>query len=106
MRRVMARPSPVPPYFRVIELSACSNEENRRGIASGAMPVPVPVRQHHDRARGGAVPGFRQAGCGRWRRAGWGEGQADAVLVREDGGRLRVLGGGVLVTTVASLPGA
>ena len=37
----IASPSPVPPYFRVVELSACENDSNSRARASGAMPIPV-----------------------------------------------------------------
>ena len=39
----MARPKPVPPYFRVVESSAWENAWNRRPWASGAMPMPVSV---------------------------------------------------------------
>ena len=38
---VIARPRPVPPWVRVVELSACSNAEKSFGITSGAMPIPV-----------------------------------------------------------------
>ena len=40
-RLLMARPSPVPPYFRVIEASTCVNESNSTSIASGPIPIPV-----------------------------------------------------------------
>jgi hypothetical protein len=39
--RVIAKPRPVPPYLRAIELSACSKLLNKRDMASGAMPIPV-----------------------------------------------------------------
>ncbi|MPN02098.1 hypothetical protein SDC9_149311 [bioreactor metagenome] len=39
----MARPRPVPPYFRVVEVSACSKGRNRRSSCSGARPMPVSV---------------------------------------------------------------
>ena len=39
--RTMARPRPVPPYWRLVELSACSKAVNSRGNTSGAMPMPV-----------------------------------------------------------------
>ena len=40
-RRLMASPNPVPPYFRVMELSACSKALNNcRWLFSG-MPMPV-----------------------------------------------------------------
>ena len=41
--REIASPRPVPPYFRVVELSACVNGWNRRGSASWRMPMPVSV---------------------------------------------------------------
>ena len=40
-RAAMVRPSPVPPYRRVIELSACSNAWKIFRCTSGAMPMPV-----------------------------------------------------------------
>ena len=39
----MASPSPVPPYFRVVEPSACENAWKRRPWTSGGMPMPVSV---------------------------------------------------------------
>ena len=39
----IASPRPVPPYFRVVELSACVNGWNRRASDSGQMPMPVSV---------------------------------------------------------------
>ena len=41
--RQMLRPRPVPPYWRVVELSACENGWNRRGSSSAATPGPVSV---------------------------------------------------------------
>ena len=38
---VIARPRPVPPCVRVVELSPCSNAVNSFGSTSGAMPIPV-----------------------------------------------------------------
>ncbi len=39
--RVMVRPRPVPPWRRVVDMSACSNGANRRSTSSTAMPTPV-----------------------------------------------------------------
>lgn len=39
-RRVIASPRPLPPYLRVVELSACSKGLNSRGRISGWMPMP------------------------------------------------------------------
>ena len=44
-----ARPRPVPPYLRVVEVSAWLNDWNRRAHCSGVMPMPVslhPEVQH------------------------------------------------------------
>ena len=38
---VIERPSPVPPYRRVVEGSACVNFSNSDARRSGAMPMPV-----------------------------------------------------------------
>src|SRR5207248_8786848 len=61
----LASPSPVPPYLRVVEGSACTNSWNKRPTCSGDIPMPVsaPVivisarprsvtrRDHDDRRR-------------------------------------------------------
>src|SRR6266702_3538803 len=39
--RVMARPSPVPPYCRAVEESAWVNSSNSLACCSGVMPMPV-----------------------------------------------------------------
>ena len=39
----MVRPSPVPPYLRVVVLSACSKARKIRSRPSGGMPMPVSV---------------------------------------------------------------
>src|SRR5262249_60627573 len=39
--RVMARPSPVPPYCRAVEESACVNSSNSLACCSGVIPMPV-----------------------------------------------------------------
>ena len=39
--RLMARPRPVPPYSRVVELSPWENAVNSRSCTSGVMPGPV-----------------------------------------------------------------
>ncbi len=38
---LMLNPRPVPPYFRVVELSACENAVKSRAVSSGSMPIPV-----------------------------------------------------------------
>ena len=40
-RAAMASPSPVPPWRRVVELSACSNISKITGRFSSGMPIPV-----------------------------------------------------------------
>ena len=40
-RRLIARPSPVPPYCRVVPASACVNDSKRRAVADAGMPIPV-----------------------------------------------------------------
>jgi hypothetical protein len=40
-RREIARPSPVPPYFLAVEVSAWLNAWNRRPSCSSVMPMPV-----------------------------------------------------------------
>ena len=40
-RRLIASPSPVPPYLRVVEGSACTNSWNKRPTCSGDIPMPV-----------------------------------------------------------------
>ena len=37
----IASPRPVPPYWRVVELSACENALNIRSSLSCGMPIPV-----------------------------------------------------------------
>jgi len=39
--RQIARPRPVPPYFRVVEPSACVKDSNRLARISGSIPMPV-----------------------------------------------------------------
>ena len=36
----IARPSPVPPCFRVVDASSCENNLNRRSRRSSGMPMP------------------------------------------------------------------
>ena len=40
-RRLIASPSPVPPYLRVVDESACENDWNRRLMPSAVRPMPV-----------------------------------------------------------------
>jgi hypothetical protein len=46
----MASPSPVPPYLRVIEPSACSKAVNSRFWSSAAMPMPVSLTSIRSRS--------------------------------------------------------
>ncbi len=39
--RLMASPSPVPPYWRLVEASACWNASKIIRCFSGGMPMPV-----------------------------------------------------------------
>src|SRR5262249_11514461 len=41
MRREIASPSPVPPFWRVFELSTCWNSSKMRAWSASAMPGPV-----------------------------------------------------------------
>ena len=43
MRRLIARPRPVPPKRRVVSTSACENGWNSRACACSLMPMPVSV---------------------------------------------------------------
>ena len=40
-RRVMAKPRPVPPNFRVVLSSACEKTRKIRSHSSSEMPIPV-----------------------------------------------------------------
>ena len=40
-RLEIARPSPVPPYRREVDPSACEKDRNKRERASGSIPIPV-----------------------------------------------------------------
>lgn len=40
---LMESPSPVPPYFLVVEVSSCPKGAKIRSMASGSMPMPVSV---------------------------------------------------------------
>jgi len=37
----MESPSPVPPYLRVVEVSACEKAWKSRALCSGVMPIPL-----------------------------------------------------------------
>ena len=41
--RLIARPSPVPPYLRLVLASACWKASNTIRCFSGGMPIPVSV---------------------------------------------------------------
>ena len=51
----MARPSPVPPYRRVVELSACVKAWKMCCCFSGGMPIPVSIDDEVQRATAGPV---------------------------------------------------
>lgn len=40
-RLQIAKPQPVPPYLRVVELSACVKDLNSNEMRSSGMPMPV-----------------------------------------------------------------
>ena len=60
-RRLIASPSPVPPYLRDVELSACVNAPNSRPCCSGGMPMPV----SRTLMRSGADAGLRAGAASR-----------------------------------------
>ena len=57
----MASPSPVPPYLRVVEPSACVNAWNSPRCASAEMPMPVSVTSKRSVTCDGAVADLRHA---------------------------------------------
>ena len=57
----MARPSPVPPKRRVVELSACTKGWKIRSIAAGAMPMPESATTS-DQLAGLRRPGAERGG--------------------------------------------
>ena len=59
MRRQIARPSPVPPYRRVVEASAWLKEWNRRWRASSSMPMPVSRTSKRSRCCAAVSPSRR-----------------------------------------------
>ena len=50
-RLQMARPSPVPPYLRVVDASTCMKAWNSELTRSGGMPMPVSVTLNSMTAR-------------------------------------------------------
>src|SRR4030095_14035112 len=60
----MARPSPVPPYRRVVEASIWLNDWNSRSSRSGAIPMPV-SRTENARSYGRAGRRGRKGGADR-----------------------------------------
>ena len=54
--REIDRPRPVPPYLRVIELSAWLKAWNRWGSRSGGMPMPVSVTVNFSRILPSGAP--------------------------------------------------
>ena len=55
-RRVMARPSPVPPKRRVVDVSACSKALNRSPILSAGTPTPVSRTEKRSRSASVSAP--------------------------------------------------
>ena len=56
--RQIVSPSPVPPYWRVVDASAWTKLPNTASSLSGAIPTPVSSTANRSRARPGpAVPG-------------------------------------------------
>ena len=45
-RRVIARPSPVPPYRLLVAESACANASNSLAICACVMPMPESVTRN------------------------------------------------------------
>jgi len=52
-RLVIARPRPVPPYLRVVLLSACSKSWNNLPMFSVAIPIPVSSTEKRTLSRSG-----------------------------------------------------
>jgi hypothetical protein len=55
---LMASPSPVPPYLRVVEASAWEKDSKRRPRCSSVIPIRVPYLEAHHRR---ALPSLRPA---------------------------------------------
>ncbi|OFA08668.1 hypothetical protein DUPY_06260 [Duganella phyllosphaerae] len=53
----IARPSPVPPYRRVVLLSAWLKAWNRRRCCSALMPTPLSITANRKRSASGSGPG-------------------------------------------------
>ncbi len=58
-RRVIASPSPVPPYLRVVDASACENGWKSRPSCSEVMPMPVSLTRKTIRSSRALAPGSR-----------------------------------------------
>ena len=67
-----AKPSPVPPYFRLAELSACSKALKMRSRRSAGMPIPVSATE-----KCSVLPGPPSSGS-----PGWTDGDGVARAVR------------------------
>jgi hypothetical protein len=62
--RVMTRPRPLPPYFRVVDASAWLKALNNRLICSADIPIPVSdTWKITTRARAGFVDTSQRSGC-------------------------------------------
>ena len=61
-RRLIARPSPVPPYLRVVEASAWTKSWKSLPICSGVMPMPVSVTAIVTHSRPASMPRLRADG--------------------------------------------
>ncbi len=64
-RMQMASPSPVPPYFRVVEESTWLNALKRRLIPSGEMPIPLSRTMNSIAIASGAGGGASGTAAGR-----------------------------------------
>ena len=60
--RLIDRPRPVPPYLRLVPVSACWNGSKMIFSLSAAMPMPVSVTDEgHDAAGAGSSTGWSAA---------------------------------------------
>src|SRR4051794_3750875 len=94
--RLIASPSPVPPYLLLVDASACENASNRRPSCASVIPMPVSVTVKVKKPPPPAPPPCE--GEGRRRNLlplplgeGWGEGvlrnsQLDPAALGELGG--------------------
>ena len=77
--RLIARPSPVPPYLRLVLPSACWNASKMICCLSGEMPMPVSATEIAITS----LARFRASFCGFQPNIGGLDRQYDAALMRE-----------------------